>query len=249
MIKQIDDKNQIDREFLVRTYYGRKFLAYMEAYGTSYNFCRFFTISYDNISAYMFQINATLIICSECEFPACELRQFILMNRPFRVEAPSYVLKNIENLEGYHKLKRTQFEFSEHLPCGFNESELEENPKLDEIYEIITEGFPNIKDYGIWITENSHRVRRGISHIYLYKKCTTATVIYDIDNHVLIGQVATRESARGNGYARELLYWLGHKLHLEGKRITLFALDYRESFYREIGFNEISVECVIERKV
>lgn len=249
MIRQIENKNQIDRDFLVRTYYGRKFLAYLEAYDTKYDFCRFFKLTYDNAEGYMFQINATLVVCAESEFPCDELIHFIMMNQPFRVEAPSYILKNIENTEGYHKLKRTQFEFSEHLPEHFNEDELEENPKLDEAYEIITEGFPNMNNYGLWITENSHRIRRGTSKIYLYKKCTTATVIYDVENHVLIGQVATKESARGNGYARELLYWLGHRLRLEGKKITLFALDYRESFYREIGFNEISVECVIERKL
>ncbi len=249
MIRKIDNKNNIDREFLVRTYYGRKFLAYLGAYDVSYDFCRFFELIYGDIKGYMFQINATLVVCAESEFPCDELEQFILMNQPFRVEAPSFILKNIENIDGYHKLKRTQFEFSEHIPENFNESELEENPKLDEAYDIITEGFPNISNYGLWITENSHRIRRGTSKIYLYKGCTTATVIYDVDNHVLIGQVATRESARGNGYARELLYWLGHKLRSEGKSITLFALDYRESFYREIGFSEISVECVIERKL
>ncbi len=249
MIKQIDNINQADRNYLVKSYYGRKFLAYLQAYGTDYDFCRFFRLEYDNCTGYMFQINATLVVCADHEFPAGELEQFILMNLPYRVEAPSYVLKNIENIEGYHKLKRTQFEFSEHMPEHFNEAELEENPKLDEAYAIITEGFPNMKNYGLWITENSHRIRRGISRIYLYKKCTTATVIYDVDDHVLIGQVATRESARGNGYARELLYWLGHKLRLQGKKISLFALDYRESFYHEIGFKEISVECVIERKL
>ncbi len=250
MIKQMECKNQADRDYLVRSYYGRKFIAYLEAYDVKYDFCRFFMLIYDGkIAGYMFQINANLVVCAENEFPPDELRQFILMNMPFRVEAPSYILKHIENLDGYHKLKRTQFEFSEHMPKHFNEYELEENPKLDEAYDIITEGFPNMKNYGLWVTENSHRIRRGISRIYLYKKCTTATVIYDVDNHVLIGQVATRENARGNGYARELLYWLGHRLRLQGKKISLFALDYRESFYREIGFNEISVECVIERKL
>lgn len=250
MIRQIENSEQINRDFLVRTYYGRKLTAYLEAYGTQYDFCRFYQLVYDDaVKGYMFQINATLVVCAEEEIPTDELEQYILMNLPFRVEAPSFILKNIEHLDGYHKLKRTKFEFSEHIPENFCEDELEDNPKLDDAYDIITEGFPNMKNYGMWITENSHRIRRGISRIYLYKKCTTATVIYDIDGHVLIGQVATRESARGNGYARELLYWLGHKLRMQGKKISLFALDYRESFYREIGFNEISVESVIERKI
>ena len=89
-------------------------------------------------------------------------------------------------------------------------------------------------------------MRKRNSKIYLYNNCTTATVIYDVDDHVLIGQVATKKEARGKGYARELLYWIGHSLSLEGKTVKLFALDYRESFYKEIGFKAVSAENVIQ---
>ena len=79
-----------------------------------------------------------------------------------------------------------------------------------------------------------------------FRRYTTATVIFDVDDNVLVGQVATKPEARGKGYARDLLYWIGHTLSLEGKTVTLFALDYRESFYEEIGFKPVSVENVIQ---
>lgn len=38
-----------------------------------------------------------------------------------------------------------------------------------------------------------------------YKNCTTASVMFDIADDILIGQVATKASSRGSGYAREFL--------------------------------------------
>ncbi len=72
-------------------------------------------------------------------------------------------------------------------------------------------------------------------------------MVFDIGNEVLIGQVATKLSARGSGYAREFLKWLAYFLNNLGKRAFLLALDIRVSFYREIGFREIETEIVLER--
>ena len=249
MIRQITDASVLnsDREILLKSYYGRKLLAYLEAYGTQYDFCRFYELVYENTRAYMFQINSAALVCAYEEFPPDELITYIGMYRPFRVEIPQFMLDKINVVEGYGKLKRTQFQLNDVPPDNFAEDEILENPKLDHVFEILHEGFPTIDHYGLWMTENSHRVRRGSSKIYLYRNCTTATVIFDVDNYVLIGQVATKMEHRGKNYARELLHWLGAKLAKEGKTAVLFALDYRESYYREIGFKEIGIESVLQQ--
>lgn len=247
MVKLIKDTDLLELDVLHRDYYGRKILSYYISYGTKYDFCRFFEISTDTDKGYMVQFNSVMIISAFSEMPSEELVTFIEMNKPFRVEAPWIVLEHLCDIHGYKMLKRTKFEFTDHRPEGFDESELTETPSLDEIYDILHEGFPTLVGHGLWITEHSHKIRHGLSKIYLYNKCTTATVIYDVDDHVLIGQVATRTEARGKGYARELLYWIGHTLSLNGKTVSLFALDYRESFYREIGFKPVSVENVIQQ--
>ena len=41
-----------------------------------------------------------------------------------------------------------------------------------------------------------------------YKNSTTASIMFDIDDHVLVGQVATLPEARGLGHARIFLRWL-----------------------------------------
>ena len=92
-----------------------------------------------------------------------------------------------------------------------------------------------------------YRCRHGISRVFTYRDCTTASAVFDIGDEVLIGQVATKVSARGSGYAREFLKWLAYFLNNLGKRAFLLALDVRVSFYREIGFREIEKEIVLER--
>lgn len=67
----------------------------------------------------------------------------------------------------------------------------------------MTEGFPNLSDYSLWLADTSHRIRHGISRVMTYKSCTTASISYDIDNHVLVGQVATKIASRGGGFAQE----------------------------------------------
>lgn len=246
MIKNITDIDLMSVSALHEDYYGRKILSYYISYGTKYDFCRFFEVTCGENTAYIVQFNAVMIISSKSPLESDELITFILMNKPFRVEAPWIVLENMCDIPGYQMLKRTKFEFTDHRPANFDEEKLITDPSLDEIYDILHEGFPTLASHGLWITEHSHKIRRGLSRIYLYNHCTTATVIYDVDDHVLIGQVATKSEARGKGYARDLLYWIGHTLNLQGKKVSLFALDYRESFYEEIGFKPVSVENVIQ---
>lgn len=248
MIKQLFNLEDFNVSFLKSNYYGRKLLSYLNAYGTYYDFCRFYSIQDNGVYAYMFQINSTLVISSDLPLPPDEILCYISLYKPYRVEAPFYIIDALGNPKDYKLLKRTQFEFSEHTPDNdFNENDINSNPNLNEVYDILSEGFPTMQDKGLWLTDTSHRVRRGISKVYLYKDCTTATVLFDINNYVVIGQVATKTSHRGKKYARELLYWLGHQLRQQGKTVTLFALDYRESFYQEIGFSTLSLENVIQR--
>lgn len=249
MIKLIEHEHELDRELLLRSISGRKMLAYMRAYGPNYEFCRFYKITDENGIGFMFIINSTLIICSDDNLEATEeIDLFINMNIPFRIEGSQKILEKINNPERYQKLNRTVFEL---IPDNTSLESIEEhvdfNPHLPEVYKILSEGFPNIADFSLWYTDTSHRCRHGISRVFTYRNSTTASIMFDIENVVLIGQVATKTAARGGGYAREFLRWLAQFLNGLGKRAYLLALDVRVSFYREIGFREVESEIVLER--
>lgn len=249
MIKQIQTISDSALSLLSRSWRGKKMLSYWKAYGGSYDFCRFFYLEYETGTGYMLLINNTLLICTEQALPADELILFIQMHLPFRIECPAFLLEPLSKISNYQKLRRTMFELvPSALPDDFQETDVNFNPHLDDVYAILKEGFPNLLDYAIWLTDLSHRCRHGISHVLTYKNSTTVTILFDQNNDVLVGQVATKRSARGSGYARTFLQWLAAWLQGFGKRAVLYALDIRTSFYQEIGFQELEQEYVLERK-
>ncbi|MBR5512487.1 MAG: GNAT family N-acetyltransferase [Ruminococcus sp.] len=249
MIRLIKSESELDRQLLLKSLSGRKMLAYMKAYGAGYDFCRFYKITDESGEGFMFIINSTLIICADEKLEATdELKFFVSMNMPFRVEGDNRILRNIADSDHYQILNRTIFELvPDEKSCEFEEEYVDFNPHLPDVYKILCEGFPNISDFSLWYTDTSHRCRHGISRVFTYRDSTTASVVFDIENEVLIGQVATKLSCRGSGYARQFLKWLAYFFNTLGKRAFLLALDVRVSFYREIGFKEIETEIVLER--
>lgn len=249
MIKLIEHEHELDRNLLMKTLSGKKMLSYMKAYGPNYEFCRFYKITDETGCGFMFIINSTLIICTDGKLRANqEINLFISMNLPFRIEGDNSIIQEINLPERYQRLNRTIFELiPDDSPLESIEEHVEFNPKLTDVYAILSEGFPNIADFSLWYTDTSHRCRHGVSKVFTYRNSTTASVMFDIGSAVLIGQVATTAAARGRGYAREFLKWLAKFLNGLGKRAYLLALDVRKSFYEEIGFREAGREIVLER--
>lgn len=250
MIRLLTDERELDRKLLLETLSGRKLLSYVKAYGLGYDFCRFYEVTDEKGRGFMFMINSTLIICSDDKLEATEeLELFVEMNLPFRIEGSQRILHGLSGSGRYQSLNRTVFELiPDESTADFCEQYVDLDPKLTEVYKILSEGFPNIADFSLWYTDTSHRCRHGISRVFTYRDCTTASAMFDIENEVLIGQVATKLESRGSGYAREFLKWLAGFFNDLGKRAYLLALDVRVSFYREIGFREVEREIVLERR-
>lgn len=241
MIRQIENAGEISYDFLVKTCCGRRMLSYYYAYGMGYDFCRF----YKSGESVILIINSTMLICGN-DFEREEINMFIDMHSPFRIEGEQSVIDMVEN-NSYNRLHRTTFQLVGGDMSRIDESDVNFLPSLDDVYGILNEGFPNLSDYPLWLADTSHRVRHGISRVFTYKDCTTASISYDIDDFVLVGQVATKISARGSGHARRFLMWLADYLAKQNKTAVLYALDIRESFYREIGFKAVSEEYVLEK--
>lgn len=248
MIIRVYDFSEEEKLIIKQSWRGKKLLAYFKAYGGEYDFCQFFKIIYENAVGYMFLLNSTLVICSNVDLPAEEAADFIKMHLPFRVECPQSMLSSLSKISNYQMLRRTLFSLKPHkVSDSFNEADVEFNPKLSDVYDILKEGFPNLTDYPLWLTDTSHRCRHGVSHVLTYKNSTTVTIVFDQENNVMVGQVATRAANRGSGYARDFLKWLAAWIGEMGKEAVLYALDIRRSFYQQIGFEEVETEYVLER--
>lgn len=242
MINYIDDPSEISREFLSGTLCGKRMLSYLDAYGTGYDFCRFFKSE----ESVLLIENSTMLICGS-DFDPDEINMFVGMHRPFRIEGSQSVIGNIKS-DDYLRLHRTVFQLVAGNDEKAEESDINLEPRLDDVYAILSEGFPNIAEHELWIADTSHRIRHGISRVFTYKGCTTALISYFMNDCVLVSQVATKLSSRGYGHARRFLMWLAEYLKNQDKTAVLYALDIRKSFYKEIGFRAVSEEYVLELK-
>ena len=247
MIRKFIKTNDLNINLLRKTWRGRKIYAYYKAYGLDYDFCQFYAVGETGI---LLKFNSTILIINPDKQELENLALFIQMHLPFRIECDMPVCAMLAKiLPEYHALHRTTFELQPDTQNqNFEEKFVEFNPSLEQVYQILQAGFPNLQDYALWLTDTSHRCRHGVSHVLTYKNSTTATIMFDIDNYVLIGQVATLPEARGLGHARMFLRWLAEWLAQFDKTAVLYALDIRESFYREIGFKIIDTEYVLELK-
>ena len=240
---------------LKSNHYSRRIKSHFRAYGNDYDFSRFFSIIQDEKCVGIISIfNASMMISSmkDTSFNADtldEMAGFILMNKPAVVELEVCYGKRLkEKLTCEYKGEvRTEFEFvsKNTLPP----LDVQEVPKLDDVYNVLKTSFPTIaSSYEIWLADTSHRVRHGLSQSFLLSDCSTATIQYIIDKVALIGHVATIPEERGKFHARSLLYWIGERLTLDGFSVRLLARPHRVSYYEEIGFKEIAQDIVLERK-
>ena len=148
---------------LEQTWRGRQMLSYQRAYGSGYDFCRFFRLQYPEGTGWMFLFNATLLICAAQPIPSEEIVTFVRMHLPFRIECPQFLLPALAEIPNYQKLHRATFELVPSRPSAqFSPEEVALQPKLQDVYGILQEGFPNLLDYPIWLTDVSHRCRHGI---------------------------------------------------------------------------------------
>lgn len=245
MITLITNDCDLNTALLRRTWRGRKMYSYYKAYGLAYPFCQFYAVGEEGV---LLLFNSTMLIVGASGEDAEGLALFIRMHQPHRVEMDEPARTAAAALlPEYASLHRTTFALEPDPVAQPVEEFVEFNPSLQDVYRILQAGFPNLAEYSLWLTDTSHRCRHGVSHVLTYKDSTTATILYDIDGYVLVGEVATLPEARGLGHARNFLKWLAGFLAQFGKQPALYALDIRESFYREIGFTAIAEEYVLER--
>lgn len=237
MIKLENDKSKL---LFCDNHYGRELTSILRAYGTGYDFCRFYKSDNGNIGIF----NSSMVIDSENIEDTEEIKMFIKMNVPTEIKMPIKLAEKVD-VYGYSKTERTLFQFIEH---DYPEKiEVEESPNLKEVFSILREGFDIDNKYEMWLTDTSHRVRHNETKLYKYEN-TTATMYFEVNGEAFFGQIATASKDRGKGNARKLLYYLADKMNVEGKTATLFALPHRKSFYKEIGFKEIEKDILFVKE-
>ncbi len=233
MIKQIFDNIS---ERLTETYYGKKIMASYLAYGTEYDFCKFYSCGDGIIHIYY----SSMIIDGNVNVE--ELEMFVGMTNPISIE----VSKNITLHNPYmYKIKhRTLFRLKAYYTdVAFEDVKV--NCCTNECYAILKESFDNMGDFDVWYVDINHRIRHQVANLFLFDS-TTVTQHFNINGYTFLSHIATAVAARGKKTARRLLYCLAKKYESEGCKVHLWALDHRKSFYESIGFEPVDEDILYE---
>ncbi len=234
MIKQIFEYDNSD---FTDSWYGKKIRAYLEAYGTGYDFCRLYKAdSGGRILVY----NSTMT--ADGEFDRDELHGFINMLNPVTVEVSKRIPLQLD--ESYTAYTKTLFK-GVSRENNIDSGAVMKNSQLKDVYNILEESF-GLTEFDAWYTDTSHRVRHGVSDIFLYGN-TTVTKLFDVDNFVFLSHIATGTADRGKGTARNLLYWLCDECKKQRKDVYLYAKDERVSFYEGICFEAVDKDIFYEK--
>lgn len=254
MIKQIFSQQEFEFEKLTPNCYTRKLKSNFNAYETKYDFCRFYKSETTSIKAIICIFNSSMLVATientdfDDEF-INDLITLIKMNKPTMVEVDKLIAQKLQQplSDDYDFKIRTEYEFEKEIePLDIT---IDESPKLDDIFNIVKVAFPALADtYEMWMTDTSHRLRRNQAWLYCYHNSSTLMVKYILDGYALIGQVGTLPEARGNNYARKLLYYTINKMQKQGIRVCLFAREKMFSYYEELGFTPVLIDLVLERK-
>lgn len=242
MIKQIGNIGELACVNLRRDIYGRKIAAYLAAYGVDYPFCSAYLHTQGCTAAAILRFNNALTVSGDIE-NADELAPFTEMFSAEIIEMSDSIAGKMVIPAGMKPSPRIEFRMSGGTGGDF--SALNCAPHLDRVYDVLAESFPELADFGMWLTDTSHRCRHGIGRTFLYKDLACASVLFEDDSAALVGEIATLPEARGRGLARQMLYLIADRLGREGKTASLFSLPHRASFYREIGFEAVSEHTVL----
>ena len=225
-------------ERLTDSYYGKKIMAAFLAYGADYDFCKFYACGGGTVHIY----NSSMVIDGNCDTE--DVNILIEMAKPHSIEVSGNMPLQLSN--DYSKRHRTLFKaVSGETDISYDEIKV--NQCMEECFDILTESFDDFGSFDEWYVDISHRIRHGVSELYLCGK-TTVTECFDIDGFVFVSGIATAASERGKGSARKMLYCLAEKFRAEGREMYLFALDHRRTFYEAIGFEPIGEDILYEMK-
>lgn len=206
---------------------AQKIRALLLAYGTKYDFCRFY-VTNDFI---LCETDGSFVVCELGEpDDISELAYFFGFNGFSEIFCSEKLGKLLSaNLKcGFQKVNLMRF-CGESVRCA----EVECTTRLDEVYRILSSSFDI--DYEHWYVDMSHRIRHNVAKPR--KLGGSALIVqHDLNGEALLSQIATLPNERGRGNASRLI--LSVCAELFQSEVYVICEDALLSFYSGIGFEK-----------
>jgi GNAT superfamily N-acetyltransferase len=232
MLKLCEAMNQLD--FLPADPYAARISALAKTYGFGYDFVLFWVQYIDDVPvAAVSRIDGNMSICCTEKADFEELEEFVKTVGFASLSCREEVLKKL----GYTASKSSfiveyKGAFTPADPCVCWDY------GKKEVFELLCECGFEMGDFGSFLADYCSKLNKGTAKLAVCAEAelnACASALFIGEKSVLLGAVATRETARGNGYASKLVKALADSF--EDKTVYLFCRnDSLLGFYEKIGF-------------
>lgn len=225
------------RDFCKKDVFGTRTIGYLDTYGMDVPEADFYVQTADG------QITAVLssvysegsLTCSEnADFE--ELSHFIMFLGLRSLLCDRKICKRLslpEDSFGYVML----FQSSDRMPKHTFLTPDYPDFKYREVYELLKQCAFSLGDYNTWLGDFALRVRKNTAKVLAFrengKTLSTASVLFESEDAVYLGAVATDPSCRGRGLGGDVVLSLANC----GKRAEILCKEHRVTFYESLGFS------------
>lgn len=240
MIRLLDS---FSGEGLRDSHYSRTILSHLFAYGTEFDFCRFYEIFRRKRVGIICVFNGTVTadFCEGARVSSAlrrEVLEFIDFQSPNVVEIPPELALR-RGFSGYESVRRRFYELTaDDSADGLSE------PESQRVYEIL--GAPK-EGYGLWLTDVMRRKNRSQLWLYGYESAVLCAR-FSLVGMAYITDLATPENDRNRGYASALLKKTARVFADRGDTAYVAAREELFPFYERLGCKNLGEDKVFIKK-
>ena len=236
MVRLIEKKNELD--FLPADPFAARITALFETYGSGQSFAYFWVQTLDGMPvAAISRVDGNMTLCCEENADYEELAYFI---NAAGYDSLTCNVSDMQKLGFVHKKESFIVEYT----GGEEPSEIKAVCECDKrkIYDLLCECGFELGDYHAFLTDVCARLNKGTASFSAIVENgepeACAFALFEGDKSVLLGAVATKESARGKGFASALVANLAKEKSC--KNVFLFCRNDRlAEVYGKIGFKTV----------
>lgn len=214
---------------------AQKIRALLTAYGTKYDFCRFFVSD----SFILCETYGGFVLCEYTDkVDVNELSEFLVFHGFSEIFCSETLGEPLLKSLRCSSKKVNLMRF-----CGKavpNEN-IEASPRLDDVYRIIGSAFDI--EYEPWYADMSHRIRHGVSGARVLGG-SALVIQHNLNGEALLSQIATLPDLRGQGGASRLIR--GVCAELSESAVYVLCEDKLLPFYGRLGFEKISEKIILK---
>ncbi len=213
---------------------AQKIRALLIAYGTKYDFCRF----YVSESVILCETDGSFVLCEYTDDrDVNELAEFFTFHGFLEIfcskKLGELLLRSLHC--SFQKINLMRF-YGKAVP---NE-DIENSPPLDDVYKILKTTF-NI-EYEPWYADMSHRIRHGVSGARVLGG-SALIIQHNLNGEALLSQIATLPEQRRLGGASRLIKAVCAELYASD--VYVLCEDKLLPFYGGLGFEKVSEKMVL----